>query len=84
MASRRAPAVEQGAKGGIGLRLIHSIDGVDLLEQVDAAAAEVGREPELLIQVDLAGESTKFGAPEADLPAIFDAAGRCKRPASWG
>ena len=56
--------------------VIHSIDGVDLLTQVDAAAAEVGREPELLIQVDLAGESTKFGAPEADLPAIFDAAGR--------
>jgi uncharacterized pyridoxal phosphate-containing UPF0001 family protein len=28
--------------------------------------------------VDLAGESTKFGAPEADLPAIFDAAGRLK------
>jgi PLP dependent protein len=55
--------------------VIHSIDGVDLLKQVDAAAAEVGREPELLIQVDLAGESTKFGAPEADLPAIFDAAG---------
>jgi PLP dependent protein len=58
--------------------VIHSIDGVDLLEKVDAAAAEVGREPELLIQVDLAGESTKFGAPEADLPAIFDAAGRLR------
>jgi pyridoxal phosphate enzyme (YggS family) len=58
--------------------VVHSIDGVDLLEKVDAAAAEVGREPELLIQVDLAGESTKFGASEADLPAIFDAAGRLK------
>ena len=58
--------------------VIHSIDGVDLLEKVDAAAAEVGREPELLIQVDLAGETTKSGAPEADLPAIFDAAGRLK------
>ncbi len=58
--------------------VIQSIDGVDLLEKVDAAAVEVGREPELLIQVDLAGESTKFGAPEADLPAIFDAAGRLK------
>jgi PLP dependent protein len=54
--------------------VIHSIDSVDLLRRVDEAAAEVGREPELLVQVDLAGESTKFGASEDDLGAIFDAA----------
>jgi pyridoxal phosphate enzyme (YggS family) len=42
---------------------IHSIDSVDLLRLVDAAAHESRRSPELLVQVDLAGESTKFGAP---------------------
>src|SRR6266511_1571885 len=44
---------------------IHSIDSVDLLRIVDEAARESRRSPELLIQVDLAGEATKFGAPVA-------------------
>ena len=56
---------------------IHSIDSVDLLQKIDAAAADAGRTPELLIQVDLAGEATKFGVPPADVPQLFDAAVRC-------
>ena len=54
---------------------IHSIDSLDLLRRVDEGATEVGQHPTLLVQVDLAGETTKFGAPEADLPGIFGAAG---------
>lgn len=54
---------------------IHSIDSVELLRKVEEGAAELGAAPKLLIQVDLAGESTKFGAPERDLPALLDAAG---------
>jgi hypothetical protein len=57
---------------------IHSIDSVDLLRRVDAAAAEAGTAPDLYIQVDLAGESTKFGAPEADVPGIARAALECR------
>jgi PLP dependent protein len=57
-----------------GFDLIHSIDGVDLLRKVDDAAAALGKAPELLVQVDLAGEATKFGAPEITVPAIFEAA----------
>ncbi len=57
---------------------IHSIDSVDLLRRVDEAASELGQRPTLLVQVDLAGETTKFGAPEAELPAIFAAAGRLR------
>jgi PLP dependent protein len=49
---------------------IHSIDSVDLLERVDAAAVESGARPDVFLQVDLAGEATKFGAPEAELDAI--------------
>ena len=41
---------------------------------MEAAAAALGRAPELLVQVDMAGEATKFGAPEDDVPAIFEAA----------
>ena len=57
---------------------IHSIDSVELLQKIDAAAGEAGRTPELLIQVDLAGETTKFGAPPEALPPLFDAAARCR------
>ena len=57
---------------------IHSIDSVDLLQKIDAAAADAGRTPELLIQVDLAGEATKFGVPPSDVPQLFDAAARCR------
>jgi pyridoxal phosphate enzyme (YggS family) len=40
---------------------IHSIDSLDLLQRVDRAAADAGAAPDLLIQVDLAAEPTKFG-----------------------
>ena len=34
----------------------------------------LGRTPEVLVQVDMAGEATKFGAPEDSLAGIFEAA----------
>jgi pyridoxal phosphate enzyme (YggS family) len=52
---------------------IHSIDSLDLLGRVDAAAADAGTAPELLVQVDLAGETTKFGTRESAVPALFEA-----------
>jgi PLP dependent protein len=55
---------------------VHSVDSRELLALLDKEAAAQGVAPKLLIQVDLAGEATKFGAPEADLPAIFETAGR--------
>jgi pyridoxal phosphate enzyme (YggS family) len=54
--------------------VIHSIDSADLLQKIDAAAREARRTPELLIQVDLANEATKFGATPDALQPIFDAA----------
>jgi pyridoxal phosphate enzyme (YggS family) len=49
---------------------IHSIASIDLLRRLDDAAAAYGTAPEVLIQVDLAGESTKFGAPPDAVAAI--------------
>jgi pyridoxal phosphate enzyme (YggS family) len=57
---------------------IHAIDSVDLLRRVDQAAAEHGATPDVYIQVDLAGEATKFGAGEAEVPDIARAAGDCR------
>jgi pyridoxal phosphate enzyme (YggS family) len=63
------------AKKAAGLfAAIHSVHSEELLRRLDAAAAEQGARPEVLIQVDLAGESTKFGAPEADVHTIARAA----------
>ena len=64
-------------KAAPAFAMIQSVDSVDLLERLDRAAAESGHQPEALIQVDLAREATKFGAPVTDVPAILEAAGRC-------
>jgi pyridoxal phosphate enzyme (YggS family) len=65
-------------KAGPAFAAIHSIDSVELVRRVDDAAAEAGAAPDLFIQVDLAGESTKFGAPEAEVPGIARAAAECR------
>jgi hypothetical protein len=57
---------------------IHAIDSIDLVRRVDAVAADAGATPDLYIQVDLAGETTKFGAPEAAVPAIARAGLECR------
>ena len=65
-------------KAGPAFAMVQSVDSVELIQKLDAAAAETGRAPELLIQVDLAGEATKFGVPPAEVPRLFDAAGACR------
>lgn len=57
---------------------IHSIDSVDLLRRLDNAAADAGVTPDVLVQVDLAGEDTKFGAPVDEARRIVDAALACR------
>ena len=60
--------------------LIHSVDSAALVERLERVCAEEGRESlEALLQIDLAGEATKGGAGEAELPSIVDALGRCER-----
>lgn len=49
---------------------VHTVDSIDLLRRLDAAAAEQRASPDVLIQVDLAGETTKFGASEDQVEVI--------------
>ena len=54
---------------------IHSVDSMDLLQRLDTAGrSHPDRTPDVLVQVDLAGETTKFGAAEEE-------AERCVRQA---
>jgi pyridoxal phosphate enzyme (YggS family) len=57
---------------------IHSVDSLRLLEAIDVAAADNGVSPDLLIQVDLAGEATKHGAPPPEAKEIVKASARCR------
>ncbi len=65
-------------KAGPAFAAIHSIDSIDLLRRVDAAALDAGVAPEVLIQVDLAGEATKHGAPADEALAIAESARECR------
>jgi hypothetical protein len=58
------------ARKAAAFAVIHSIDSVELLNRVDAAAAEQGARPTVLIQADLAGETTKHGAAEQEIEQL--------------
>jgi PLP dependent protein len=51
---------------------IHSVDSPDLLRKLDAAAIANGTSPDVLIQLDLAGEETKFGAAIDDARRLVE------------
>jgi PLP dependent protein len=53
---------------------VHSVDSLDLFQRMDAAAATQGVHPEVLLQTDLAGEETKFGAPAEEIERIASVA----------
>ena len=65
-------------KAGARFDAIHSVDDRALVSALDAAALGAGRRPELLVQVDLAGEPTKHGVREEALDAVFDLAPACR------
>ena len=65
-------------KAALPFACIQSIDSLDLLQRLDAAAAESGANPEILVQVDLAGEETKFGAATEVARRVVDAALACR------
>ena len=57
--------------------LVQSIDSVEIAERLARAGEEGGREVRGLVEVDLAGEATKYGLPEAELlPALQALRGR--------
>lgn len=64
-------------KAGPAFSTIQSVDSVELLLRLDRAAAESAATPELLIQVDLAGEASKSGAKPEEARRILDAAAVC-------
>ena len=65
-------------RAAAALAWIQSVDSVGLLRRLDNAAAAERTTPHLLVQVDLAGERTKHGAPAAAVREILDAGTQCR------
>jgi hypothetical protein len=67
----------QGNKARLAVRhaaWLHALDSVDLAERVDRIALEEGKRPEVLLEVNLSGETSKFGIAAAAAPALAEAA----------
>ncbi len=60
-------------KAGALFDLIHALDGADLGRRLNSVGAERGKVVHALLQVDLAGEETKFGVPESELLPTLEA-----------
>jgi len=71
-------------KAAAAVHSIHAVDSIDLLRKIDQATAEAGRTLEVLVQVDLALEDSKYGAPVDAVPGIFAAAADCRAAALVG
>jgi pyridoxal phosphate enzyme (YggS family) len=52
--------------------VVQSVDSGELAERLSRAASETGRTLPVLVQVDLAGETRKFGLPEAAVPGALE------------
>lgn len=47
--------------------MIHGVDSIDLLQHLNRVAADLGVFPRVLLEVNVAGESSKFGFPPQQL-----------------
>jgi len=53
---------------------IHSIDSLKLLQQVEKEANNIQKKMDVLLEVNLGGEESKYGFAEAGLPQALEAA----------
>ena len=60
--------------------VVQSVDSVNLARRLERICDEGGREKlSVFVQVDLAGEETKSGVPENDLPELVEYLKTCRR-----
>jgi PLP dependent protein len=59
--------------------MIHGVDSVELLKDIQASAKNLGLYPKVLLQVNVAGESSKFGFSPDRLLSDVEAISRVER-----
>ena len=52
--------------------LIHSVDRINLVDELAKQTAKMGKRTEVLIQLNLTGEATKHGISAAELPGLIE------------
>jgi pyridoxal phosphate enzyme (YggS family) len=57
---------------------IHSVDSLELLERIERIAAEEGRCPAVLLEVNISGEESKFGLEPSEVRELVAASMRCE------
>jgi pyridoxal phosphate enzyme (YggS family) len=57
---------------------IHSVDSLELLERIERIAAEEGRRPSVLLEVNISGEESKFGLEASEVHELVEASRRCE------
>lgn len=58
--------------------VIHSVDSVRLLEQIEHVADEAGHRPEILLEVNVSGEASKDGLQPESAPEVIERALACR------
>jgi pyridoxal phosphate enzyme (YggS family) len=58
--------------------VIHSVDSARLLEQLERVADECGRRPEILLEINVSGESSKDGLKPEAVPEVLELALGCR------
>jgi len=51
---------------------IHSVDSLRLLENIENIAGELGARPSVLLEINVSGESSKFGLRPEEAPAVIE------------
>ncbi len=54
------------------ITLLHSLDSISLAEEISKRVAQLGRAMDVLVQVNIADESTKFGINPAETEQFID------------
>lgn len=57
---------------------IHAVDSIKLLEEIDDACGKLNKNVNVLMQVNLTNENTKFGMLPGDVDAFLEASKKCK------
>jgi len=57
---------------------IHAVDSVKLLQRIDRLAGELGRFPKVLLEINVSGEESKFGADSDLVKELAQATTQCK------
>ena len=52
--------------------VIHAVDSLRLLEQIDRVADEAGCQPRILLEVNVSGEASKFGLKPDEVAAVVE------------